>query len=213
MPAILRKSSFFFFTHLGTFSIPGLVLIPGWEDPGMISVMALWVPLWISSSILWSERAESYAFLRTLPVTDRQIVRTKFGLALGFISVYWAILALLIGKAWGGRPEFAGYMALASLTCAISIILAAGWYLLSWRCGTLALTVAVIALLAIAVVGTMAANMQRMIKTRGIGILAPRWLAEGPWLLQVLLFAAALAAFAGLMRVAYTVKERSETGL
>ena len=210
MSAILRKSSFFFITHLGTFSIPGLATIPGWENPGMISVMALWVPLWISSSVLWSERQESYSFLRSLPVTDRQIVRTKFGLALGFILLYWLILALLIRKGWGQTPQYDGYMALASLTCAVSIVLAAGWYLLSWRFGTTVLTVAVIALLAVAIVITMAANIERMIKTSGIGILAPRWLAEGPWIYQALLFAAALAACFGLMRVAVRVKERSE---
>jgi len=213
MSAILRKSSFFFLTHLCTFTIPGLTVIPGWENPGMISVMALWVPLWISSSVLWSERQESYAFLRTLPVTDRQIVRTKFGLALGFIFVYWIFLALLIGRAWGERPEYTPYMALASLTCSISIVLVAGLYLLSWRFGVFALTVVVITVLVIAIVGTMAANMEHMIKNHGIGILAPRWLAEGPWIYQVLLFAAALAAYAGLMRVAVRVKVRSETGL
>jgi hypothetical protein len=59
----------------------------------------------------------------------------------------------------------------------------------------------------------MAANMERMIRTHGIGILAPRWLAEGPWVYQVLLFAAALAAYFGLMRLAVRVKEKSEATL
>lgn len=213
MLAIARKSSFFFITHLCTFCIPGLATIPTWEKPGMISVMALWVPLWLSSSVLWSERQESYAFLRTLPVTDRRIVRTKFGLALGFIVLYWLWLALLIRRAWGATPEYAGYMALASLTCAVAIVLVAGWYLLSWRFGTPALTVAVIVVLVIAIVATMAANMERMIETHGIGILAPHWLAEGPWLYQVLLFAAALAAYYGLMRLAVRVKEKSEASI
>jgi len=213
MSAILRKSSFFFITHLCTFSIPGLVAIPIWENAGMLSVMALWVPLWLSSSVLWSERQESYAFLRTLPVTDRQVVRAKFGLALGFIVLYWAILALLIRRAWGASPEYAGYMALASLTCSLAVVLAAVWYIVSWRFGTTVLTVAVIALLVIGLIMALAANMERMVKTRGIGILAPRWLAEGPWIYQVLLFAAALAAYFGLMRVAVRVKERSEANL
>jgi|GEM_PF-3416898 len=210
MSAILRKSSFFFITHLCTFSIPGLATIPMWENPGMISVMALWVPLWLSSSVLWSERQESYAFLRTLPVTDRQVVRTKFGLALGFIVLYWVILILLIRRSWGATPEYAGYMALASLTCAVSIVLVAFWYVFSWRFGTTALTVAVMAVLVIGLIVALATNLERMIKTHGIGILAPRWLAEGPWIYQVLLFAAALAAYYGLMRVAVRVKERSE---
>jgi hypothetical protein len=210
MSPILRKSSFFYITHLCTFSIPGLVTIPKWENPGMLSVMALWVPLWLSSSVLWSERQESYAFLRTLPVTDREIVRTKFALALGFAFIYWVFLALLIRRAWGSTPEYAGYMALATLTCAIAIILSAAWYVLSWRLGIPALTVAVIVFLVIGIVTTMAANIERMIRTGGIGILAPRWLAEGPWFYHILLLAAALAAFYGLMQLAFRVKRESE---
>lgn len=213
MSAILRKSSFFFITHFGTFSIPGLATIPGWENPGMISVLALWVPLWISSSVLWSERQESYSFLRSLPVTDRQVVRTKFGLALGFIVLYWLILALLIRKGWGQSPQYDGYMALVSLTCAVAIVLAGGWYVFAWRFGSTALTVAVITLLVIVMLVTMAANIERMLKTHGIGILAPSWLAEGPWIYQVLLFAAALAAYYGLMKLAVRVKEKSEATL
>jgi len=213
MSAILRKSSFFFITHLCTFSVPGLATIPMWENPGIISMMALWVPLWLSSSVLWSERQESYAFLRTLPVTDRQIVRTKFGLALGFIVLYWAILILLIRRSWGATPEYAGYMALASLTCAVSIVLAAFWYIFSWRFGVSALTVVVIAVLVIGFIVALAVNLERLIRTSGIGILAPRWLAEGPWIYQILLFAAALAAYFGLMRVAVRVKEKSEAVL
>jgi hypothetical protein len=210
MSAILRKSSFFFITHLCTFSVPGLATIPMWESPGMISVMALWVPIWLSSSVLWSERQESYAFLRTLPVTDRQIVRTKFGLALGFAFLYWLWLAFLIRRAWGPTPEYAGYMALATLTCAIAIILVAGWYIFSWRFGLPALTAAVVALLAIVIIATMSTNLERMIRTGGIGILAPRWLSEGPWTYQAALAAAALASYYGLMRLAVRVKEKSE---
>lgn len=210
MSAILRKSSFFFITHLCTFGVPGLATIPGWENPGMISVMALWVPIWLSSSVLWSERQESYAFLRALPVTDRQIVRTKFGLALGSTFLYWLWLAILIRRAWGSTPEYAGYMALASLTCAIAIILVAGWYIFAWRFGLPALTAAVIALLVIVIIITMTANIERMARTGGIGILAPRWLAEGPWIYQAALAAVALTAYYGLMRLAIRVKEKSE---
>jgi glucan phosphoethanolaminetransferase (alkaline phosphatase superfamily) len=176
----------------------------------MLSVMALWVPIWLSSSVLWSERQESYAFLRTLPVTDREIVRTKFSLALGSALLYWLFLALLIRRAWGSTPEYAGYMALASLTCAIAIILSAAWYIFSWRFGIPALTVCVIVFLVIVIITTMAANIERMIHTGGIGILAPRWLAEGPWFYHILLLAAALAAYYGLMQVAVRVKVKRE---
>jgi hypothetical protein len=210
MSAILRKSSFFFITHVGTFSIPGMAMLLAHEDRRMLSVMALWVPVWLSSSVLWSERQESYAFLRTLPLTDRQIVRTKFGLALGFAVVYWLILSLLVRGAWGSTPEYAGYMALVSLTCAIAMILAAGWYIFSWRFGPSALTVGVMALVVIVILATWIADVRRLVRIGGIGTLAPRWLAEGPWIYQPIMFAVALAAYYGLMRLAVRVKIKSE---
>lgn len=210
MSAILRKSSFFYVTHLCTFSIPGLAMLLAHENRGMLSVLALWVPVWLSSSVLWSERQESYAFLRSLPVTDREIVRTKFGLALGFAVIYWLILSLFIRGAWGSTPEYAGYMALASLTCAIAIILAAGWYIFSWRFGPSALTVGVMAFVIIVILATWIADVRRMVRTGGIGILAPRWLAEDPWIYQAGVFVIALAAFYGLLRLAVRVKIKSE---
>jgi hypothetical protein len=210
MPAILRKSSFFFITHLCTFSIPPLAMLLERRNRGMLSVMALWVPVWLSSSILWSERQESYAFLRTLPVADRQIVRTKFGLALGFAVIYWLILSLFIRGAWGSTPEYSGYMALASLTCAVSLVLAGGWYIFSWRFGPSVLTAGVMIFVVIGVLATWVVDIRRMVSIGGIGTLAPRWLAEGPWVYQAVLFAVALAAYYGLMRLAVRVKEESE---
>jgi len=213
MSSILQKSSFFFITHLCTFSVPGLAMLLTRHNRGMLSVMALWVPAWLSSSVLWSERMESYAFLRTLPVTDRQVVRTKFGLALGFAFIYWLILSLLIRWAWGSAPEYSDYMALANLTCSISLLLMAGWFIFSWRFGKSALTVGVIAFLVINIVATMIADIERMLRSGGSGILAPRWLAEGPWIYQAAMFVIALAAYFGLMRVAVRVKIKSEACL
>ncbi len=210
MFAIARKSSFFFITHLCTFSIPPLAMLLEGRNRSMLSVMALWVPFWLSSSILWSERQESYAFLRTLPVTDRQIVRTKFGLALGFAVIYWLILSLFIRGAWGSTPEYSGYMALVNLTCAVSLVLAGGWYIFSWRFGPSVLTAGVMAFVVIGILATWVVDVRRMVGIGGIGALAPRWLAEGPWIYQVFLFAIALAAYYGLMQVAVHVKKTSE---
>jgi len=99
MFAIARKTSFYYFTHLWTFSLAALFVLRG--RGGILSMMAILVPAWLSSSVLWSENMESYAFLRTLPVTDREVVRAKFSLALAAAFVYWVILLLLVSSAWG----------------------------------------------------------------------------------------------------------------
>jgi len=210
MSPILRKSCFFYISHLCTFCIPPLAMLAGLGNRGMLAVMALWVPVWLSSSVLWSERQESYAFLRTLPVTDREIVRTKFGLALGSALLYWLFLALLIRRAWGSTPEYAGYMALASLACAIAIVLSAAWYIFSWRFGPSALTAGVMTFVVIGILATWIVDVKRTVRTGGIGMLAPRWLAEGPWFYHILLLTAALAAYYGLMQVAVRAKVKSE---
>jgi ABC-2 family transporter protein len=210
MSAILRKSSFFYITHLCTFCIPPLAMLAESKNRGVLAIMALWIPIWLSSSILWSERQESYAFLRTLPVTDRQIVRTKFGLTLGFTVIYWLIVSLFIRWAWGSTPEYAGYMALTSLTCAAALVLAGGWYMFSWQFGPSALSAGVMAFVMIGILATWIVDVKRTVRTSGIGTIAPGWLAEGPWIYHVLLFAAALAAYYGLMQAAVQVKIKSE---
>jgi hypothetical protein len=212
MFTIARKSSFFYFTHLCTFCAPAWpALLKG--KGGILSMLAIFVPAWLSSSILWSERLESYAFLRMLPVTEREIVSAKFGLALAAASVYWLILYLFAWWAWGSTWEFPIYTALANLTCAISLPLVAGWYILSYRFGISALTVGVIAFIVLDVAFVFVINVDRGNWVGAPGIPVARWLAAGPWYLQFFLVLIALAAYYGLMEVAVQVKKKYEASL
>ncbi|MBZ5497037.1 MAG: ABC-2 transporter permease [Acidobacteriia bacterium] len=211
MFAIARKTSFFFLTHLGTFSLPAFLLLKG--KGSVISMMAIFVPAWLSSSVLWSEKMESYAFLRMLPVTDREIVRVKFGLALAAAFVYWLILSLLVRAAWGSTWEYPAYVALTNLTCAISLPLVACWYIFYWRFGISALTAGVLAFVVLDVIATFVVNVDHGNWVGAPGIPIIRWLAEVPWYPQLYLFLAAFAAYYGLMEVAIRVKARSEACL
>ena len=140
----------------------------------------------------------------------RRIVRAKFGLALGFTAVYWLVMSLFIRAAWGSTPEYAGYMAWATLGCAAALVLAGGWLIVSWRFGQNVLTAAVMAFVVIGILSTWFVDVKRRIGAGGIWEITPGWLAEAPWFYHVLLFAAALAAFYGLMRLGIRVKTRSE---
>ena len=212
MFTIARKTSFFYFTHLCTFTAPAWpALMKG--KGGIISMLAFWVPAWLSSSVLWSERQESYPFLRTLPVTDREIVREKFGLALMAAFVYWLILSILAWWAWGSQWEYPAYMALVNLACAVSLPLVACWYILYWRFGMTALTVGVIAFIVLDIIMVFVLNVDRRNWVGAPGIPAARWLAEGPWYLQFYLILMAVAAYYGLMKVAVLVKQKSEASL
>jgi hypothetical protein len=173
-------------------------------------MLAFWVPLWLSSSVLWSERQESYALLRMLPVTDREVVRAKFGLTLAAAFIYWLFLSLFTWWAWDSAWEYPYYMALANLTCAGSLPLSACWYIISWRFGKSALTVGVLAFIVFGIITTFILNVDRRDWVGAPGIAAARWLAEGPWYLHLCLFLIALAAFYGLMQMAVGVKQRCE---
>ena len=212
MFTIARKTSFLYFTHLCTFSAPAW-----WEllkgKGGILTMLAFWVPAWLSSSVLWSEKQESNAFLRMLPVTDREIVRAKFGLALAATFVYWLILSLFARWAWGFTWEYPVYMALANLACAISLPLVACWYIFYWRFGISALTVGVLAFIVLDIAAVFIVNVDRGNWVGAPGIPVARWLAEGPWYLQLCLFLIALAAYYGLMQVAVRVKQKSEASL
>jgi len=213
MSAITRKSSFFYFTHLCTFCLPGLGEVLLQNNRGMLAVMIFWVPIWLSSSVLWSERMESYAFLRTLPVTDREIARKKFGLSLGFAFAYWLILALFIRLTLGSTPESSATLASATLSCALSLVLAGGWHIVSWRFGASVLLAGVMSFIVIVFLGTIITQIEHRTWFRGPGALFGRRLAESPGIVQVLLLAAALAAYYGFYRAAVRVKAKSEAYL
>jgi hypothetical protein len=134
MFGLLRKSSFFYITHLFTFSWIGLV--PSLEGRwSAFLVMAAAVPLWMSSSVLFAERMERYRFLRTVPITDREVVAVKLLLILGAGAAYFGILSLYILSAGerGGRLSV-NFSTVVSV-CLLSILLAWVWQVCIWKFG------------------------------------------------------------------------------
>jgi hypothetical protein len=133
--------------------------------------------------------------------------------ALAAAFLYWLILSLLLWAAWGSTWEYPAYVALANLTCAMSLPVVAGWYIFRWRFGISALTVCVMAFVVLDVFATVLVNFDRSNWAGAPGIPIVRWLAEGPWYLQPGLFLIALAVYYGLMQVAVRVKAKSESCL
>lgn len=212
MVPIIRRSSFFYLTHLATFCGLLLGLFRGWHA---FEVVPVFMPIWLSGSVLFSERDESYAFLRTLPVTDRAMVRAKFGILLSASAAYWLAFTG-VAIALSDRLSF-GYPAgvFITLTWGFSLLLAAVWQIAIWRLGQ--------PLMTWFIVGYMACNMFAAIPyivslSRGewegfwesTTIL---WLARTPGITLALTIAVVLAAFYGLMQVGVRVKQSSEACL
>ena len=200
MLAIIRRSSFFYVTHFLTFSLMPLVGSQG---------AVLFVFLWLPSSVLWSERGESYAFLRLLPIRDRDVVRAKLGLGLGAVIAYWAWLTLLTLVHWGVSAEFFARFSLINLLASAWPPLVALCYLGVWRLGARGMTFPLLTLMGVAafiVLGFQA----RFFPHRGGD---PLGLPAAPWLLQVLLPLAGLALFLWLARVGPRVKRSNDEHL
>ena len=101
MIAMLRQYAFLYITHFFTFSMLILGPMYSWQHQ-LYFVPMLFLPVWVTSSVLWSERQGSEQFLKTLPATNREIVRWKFSMLAGACVIYWLLMFLFVAIA---RPE------------------------------------------------------------------------------------------------------------
>lgn len=215
MDPILRRSSFFYLTTLSIYM--GALGNHLTDDPWpSFHVIPLFMPAYLLAAIVSSEKGESYAFLRTLPVADRRIVRTKFGLILASSVVYWLFMTITaLARADEGVTD-ASTLIYVTLVCGATLLLSLCCQLSIWRFGyarPTGVTVVFIALcVVLALIHTVGLkrNPEWPIVTR-LGSIA--WLAGSPWLSNAVFAAAFLAAALWLMRVGVRAKERSEAAL
>ncbi len=215
MDPICRRSLILYLTHFMTWSgiLGRFLLVREWPA---FEIIPLFMPVWMASSVIFSEHEESYGFLRTLPVTDRRIVRTKFGLILGFGVLYWLFMvgaALLRSDGGQTGPSALVYITIVS---AYGLLVGACFQVLLWRLGASMTTGAVIVFMVLSLVLTIAhtaslkftPGWRAMSRTGGV-----EWLAAAPWLSIPALCGLALLAFTGLLRAGIRVKVSSEACL
>lgn len=215
MDPILRRSSFFYLSHVVVFA--GVLGRYMGADPWpAFEVIPLFMPVYLASSVLFSEKGESYAFLRTLPVTDRTIVRTKLGLILGLAVAYWLFMMLVaLARSSDGTTGPSTFVYI-TVVCGYGFVLGASCQIGIWRFGQSAMAGVIAGImgvsLALAIVHT--ASLRRSpdwpVLTR---LSAIEWLANAPWLSVVVLAGLCIAAFWGLMRIGVRVKATSEACL
>lgn len=208
MLRLLRSNSFFFFTHLSTFVVGGVAPFAKGKT-GFFPAMALLVPAWLTSSVLWSEREESPAFLRILPITDREVALSRFCRMFLATSVYWLILfsaATYIGNA---RGDFASNFALMNLCCVLGFLLACTWYIAIWRFGVSALTPVMVTYVLLNVIASILLNVDfssgDWAGAQGMALI--RWLAGFPWYLDLLLLLPAGLTSYWILQVAVRTRE------
>jgi ABC-2 family transporter protein len=215
MDPILRRSSFYYVTSAITYlSVMGRYFLT--RDWPVFEIIPLFMPVWLLSAMMASESDERYTFLRTLPVPDRAVVRTKFTLILLSAAFQWT---LMVGAAFARMDEgIAGPWTLVYLTllCVFGLLSVAGFQIGVWRFGYSAMKPVLIVTI---IVGILAIIIHlASLKTSDdwpalsqSGVV--EWLARAPWLSSAVLFALALVAYRGLMRLGVRVKAASEAHL
>jgi len=215
MNPILRRSSFFYVTSAVTYlGIMGRYMLT--RDWTAFEIIPLFVPIWLVSALLASEDGERYAFLRMLPVPDRDVASAKFALVLASVAFQWVVMT---GAAVGRMSEgIAGPPTLVYLTmvCAFGLLAAAGFQIGIWRYGVSRMKPIMIG----AIIAGIAFAIIHLASLRNVydwpvfsraGLV--EWLGGAPWISSAVLIALALLAYRALMRVGVRVKAESEAHL
>ncbi len=207
MLAIIRKRAPLYISHLVTYSFIGVLQITS-PRPERFFILGLFVAVWITSSVLWSERDESEALLRTLPVTHREIVTTKFLLALAALAIYWGIMftaALRLGAEIGSLVPGLVFI---SVSWSVALILAGLWYIAIWLFGMRPM----IPIMLVFIVGFCAIGVGLLSQTSPGVTVPPHGLpgvgafADVPGYVAVIVIALALLAYYGLREAAVRVR-------
>ena len=215
MDPILRRSSVLYLSHLMTYAVlMGRFLVT--RDWTAFEFIPLFMPVWLASSVLFSEHDESYAFLRTLPVTDRAVVGTKFTLILSSATVQWlAMLAVAMLRSGDGvvPPATPVYL---TLVCAGGLLVAGAFQVAIWRYGISVMRPVILAFMAVGIVSVII-HMLSVKRLAGWSpfsqMAAIEWLGGAPLVSIALVAALAVAVFWGLMQTGVRVKATSEAHL
>ena len=215
MDPILRRSSFFYVTALITYmGLMGRFMLT--RDWTAFEVIPLFLPVWLISGMLASEHDERYAFLRTLPLTDRAVVRTKFTLVLCFVSVAWLLMTAVALARRGDGVATTLTLVYIALVCVSALLVGALYQIGIWRFGISVMFpvigVSVAAGLVLAVIHV--ANLKYKDDWPALSQLGiVEWLGGAPWISGPVIVALALWAYYGLMQVGARVKAASEAHL
>lgn len=215
MDPILRRSSFFYVTTLLTYAgVMGRFMVT--RDWTAFEMIPLFLPVWLISGMLASEHDERYGFLRTLPVTDRAVVRTKFTLILSFVGVAWLSMTAVALLRTGDGVATPSTRVYVTLVCASALLVGALYQIAIWRFGIPAMLPVIGASVAAGLVLAVlhVANLKYRDEWPALSQVAlVEWLGGAPWISSAVIVALALWAYYALMRLGVRVKAASEAHL
>ena len=210
MLAIIKRCLPWYIAHLLTYGFLCFRTII--FNPEAIIIASIGLPIWMSSAIYWTEQGESESLLRSLPVSDRRIVRTKFSLALGFLAIC-ICLQVLAGMASGFLSgDYALALTLVGFSGCSALLIAAIAYLGIWFIGTEALSWVFLIFHiggTISFVSFWAINRKAMLYSfESVPFLGA--LTEIHWSITIGLLACAVLGFYGLSGLAVRIRRLSD---
>jgi len=213
-PVYRRSTKFYLWSALTYLAIMGRYMIT--RDWPVFEIIPIFMPIWLVSALTASEDDERYAFLRMLPVPDRDIARAKLVLILGSAAFQWL---LMTGAALARMDEGiadAPTLVYLTLVCAFGLLVATGYQIAIWRYGISTmkpiLIASIIAGIAFAIIHL--ASLKIVDEWPALSRVAVvEWLGGAPWISSAALIAIALVAFRALMRAGIRVKAASEAHL
>ena len=170
----------------------------------LFPLIVVFLPAWITASIAWSEKGESEALLRSLPLTDREVARAKFGLALAGMALYWLLITATAVLTSMGTGHLVANLIYANAVWGATLLLVAFWYIGIWSVGFHRMAAALVAFIVMDVAATIALLAAvKMTRTYYLHAFSSVWRAPATalWAIPVML-AAALLAYRGLAGVA-----------
>jgi hypothetical protein len=213
-PVFRRSSTFYLWSALTYLAVMGRYMIT--RDWPVFEIIPLFMPIWLASALLASEDDERYAFLRMVPVPDRDVVKAKLVLILVSAGFQWLLMtAAALGRMDEGISD-ASTLVYLTLICAFGLLAAALYQIAIWRWGVSTmkpvLIASIIAGIAFAIVHL--ASLKNVDDWPALSRSAVvEWLAGAPWISNIVLAALALLVFRTLLRVGVRVKAASEAHL
>jgi hypothetical protein len=215
MDPILRRSSFYYVTSALTYLvIMGRYLLT--RDWTAFEIIPLFMPVWLVSALLASDDGERYAFLRMLPVADRDVAKAKFALLLASAAFQWVLMTMVALARRGEGTAGPATLVYLTVVCSFGLLAAAGCQIAIWRYGLPTMKpimiAGIIAGIAFAIIHL--ASLRNVDDWPAFSQVGPvEWLARAPWISSVVLAALALLAYRAVMQVGVRVKASSEAHL
>jgi len=215
MFVLVRRFSPEFLSHGFTFSFLA-VLAAQKEHPVPILTMAVALPIWAVSAVYFGQigmfngghRPEP--FLRTLPITIREIVAAKFLAVLIFVAFWWAVMVVLARSLELRAADFHTLLKFVSLMSVPALLLSAVCYV-----GTAYLRgIGMVALIVMFGVSLMSGLVMFLVKARqAVDLFEAPFVSTAAglsWPSCVLLIVLGLLAYRGLMNLAVRAVKMNE---